>query len=47
MGSFIVTTFKSSHARQISTTSDIYAHVIKEADKKNADIPGDIFLRNA
>jgi len=32
---------------QVSTTSDIYAHVIAEADKKNADILGDIFLKQA
>ena len=32
---------------QVSTTSDIYAHVIAEADKKNADILSAIFLKNA
>ena len=32
---------------QVSTTADIYAHVIAEADRKNADILGDIFLKNA
>lgn len=32
---------------QVSTTSDIYAHVIEEADKRNADILGDIFLKRA
>lgn len=32
---------------QVSTTSDIYAHVIAEADKKNADILGEIFLKQA
>ncbi|MDD5913790.1 MAG: tyrosine-type recombinase/integrase [Oscillospiraceae bacterium] len=32
---------------QVSTTSDIYAHVIAEADKKNADILSAIFLNNA
>lgn len=30
---------------QVSTTADIYAHVIEEADRKNADILADIFLR--
>ena len=29
---------------QVSTTADIYAHVIAEADQKNADILADIFL---
>ena len=29
---------------QVSTTSNIYAHVIAEADKRNADIISDIFL---
>lgn len=32
---------------QVSTTTDIYAHVIEEADKKNADILADIFLKKA
>lgn len=32
---------------QVSTTADIYAHVMAEADRKNADILGDIFLKNA
>lgn len=30
---------------QVSTTADIYAHVIAEADQKNADILADIFLK--
>ena len=30
---------------QPSTTADIYAHVIEEADKKNADIIADVFLK--
>ncbi len=30
---------------QVSTTADIYAHVIAEADQKNADILSDIFLK--
>ena len=32
------------HAK-VSTTENIYAHIIKEADQKNADIIADIFLR--
>lgn len=32
---------------QVSTTANIYAHVIEEADKKNADILSDIFLKKA
>lgn len=32
---------------QVSTTSDIYAHAIAEADKKNADILSEIFLKKA
>lgn len=32
---------------QVSTTANIYAHVIEAADKKNADILADIFLKNA
>lgn len=32
---------------QVSTTADIYAHVIAAADQKNADILADIFLKNA
>lgn len=32
---------------QPSTTADIYAHVIEEADKKNADIIADVFLKKA
>ena len=30
---------------QVSTTANIYAHVVEEADKKNADILADIFLK--
>lgn len=30
---------------QVSTTADIYAHVMAEADQKNADILSDIFLK--
>lgn len=32
---------------QISTTANIYAHVMEEADKKNADILADVFLKKA
>ncbi len=31
---------------QVSTTTDIYAHAIKEADKQNADMLAGIFLRH-
>ena len=30
---------------QVSTTTDIYAHVVAEADQRNADILADIFLK--
>ena len=32
---------------QVSTTTDIYAHVIEEADRQNSDILAGIFLKNA
>lgn len=32
---------------QVSTTANIYAHVMEEADKKNAEILTDIFLKKA
>lgn len=32
---------------QVSTTANIYAHVIEEADQKNADILASVFLKNA
>lgn len=32
---------------KVSTTTDIYAHVIEAADQQNADILADIFLRKA
>lgn len=32
---------------QVSTTADIYAHVMAEADQKSADILSDIFLKRA
>ena len=30
---------------QVNTTADIYAHVMEEADQKNADILADVFLK--
>ena len=32
---------------QVSTTANIYAHVMEAADQKNADILADVFLKNA
>ena len=32
---------------QPSTTTNIYAHIIEEADKKNADIIADVLLKKA
>lgn len=32
---------------QVSTTANIYAHIVEEADKKNADILSEIFLKKA
>lgn len=32
---------------QVSTTANIYAHVMEAADKKNADILADVFLKRA
>lgn len=32
---------------QVSTTTDIYAHVIAEADRQNADLLAGIFLANS
>ena len=32
---------------QVSTTANIYAHVMEEADQKNADILADVFLKRA
>ena len=32
---------------KVSTTTDIYAHVIAAADQKSADILADIFLKKA
>ena len=30
---------------QVSTTANIYAHVMEEADKRNAEVLSDIFLK--
>jgi len=32
---------------QVSTTANIYAHVMEEADQKNADILADVFLKKS
>ena len=32
---------------QVSTTANIYAHVMEEADKRNADVLADVFLKKA
>ena len=32
---------------QVSTTANIYAHVMEEADKQNADLLAEIFLKKA
>ena len=32
---------------QVSTTANIYAHVMEEADQKNVDILADVFLEKA
>ena len=32
---------------QVSTTTDIYGHIIQEADQRNADILADVFLKRA
>ena len=31
----------------VSTTANIYAHVMEEADQRNADILADVFLKKA
>ena len=33
--------------RMVSKTANIYAHVMEAADKKNADILADVFLKKA
>ena len=32
---------------QVSTTANIYAHIVEEADKRNADILASVFLKKA
>lgn len=32
---------------KVSTTEDIYAHIIEEADQRSADILSDVFLKKA
>ena len=32
---------------QVSTTANIYAHVMEEADQRNADILTEVFLKKA
>lgn len=32
---------------QVSTTANIYAHVMEKADQRNADILADVFLKKA
>lgn len=43
----IVSISKRLGHSKVSTTTDIYSHVIAEADQQNADILADIFLRKA
>lgn len=43
----IVSTSKRLGHSQVSTTSDIYAHIVEAADKKNADLLGEILLKKA
>ena len=38
---------QSNRNAQVSTTANIYAHVMEEADQKNADILADVFLKKA
>lgn len=38
--------FMLGHA-QVSTTANIYAHVMEAADQKNAEILSEIFLKKA
>ena len=41
-----VTISKRLGHAQVSTTANIYAHVIEDADKRNAEILSDVFLKN-
>ena len=42
-----VSTSKRLGHAQVSTTANIYAHVMEQADQRNADILSDIFLKKA
>ena len=43
---FVSVSKRLGHSK-VSTTIDIYSHVIKEADRQNADILASVFLKNA
>ena len=43
----VVSVSKRLGHSKVSTTTDIYSHVIKEADRQNADILASVFLKNA
>ena len=42
----MLTCLNAREHAQVSTTQNIYAHVIAEADERNADIISDIFLKS-
>ena len=42
-----VSIFKWLGHAQVSTTANIYAHVIEAADQKNADILANVFFKKA
>ena len=46
-GVYSVSISKRLGHAQVSTTANIYAHVMEAADKKNADILADVFLKRA
>ena len=43
----IVSVSKRLGHSKVSTTTDIYSHALKEADRQNADILASVFLKNA
>lgn len=43
----VVSVSKRLGHSKVSTTTDIYSHMIKEADRQNADLLGEIFLKKA
>ena len=43
----VLTVSKRLGHAQVSTTANIYAHVMEEADQRNADILADVFLKKA